>query len=63
MAWRERAQNVRGAFAAEHAFSGARVAIVDDVMTTGATLHAAARALRAAGAREVGAFVVARALR
>jgi ComF family protein len=63
LAWRERAQNVRGAFAAEHPFSGARVAIVDDVMTTGATLHAAARALRAAGAREVGAFVVARALR
>jgi predicted amidophosphoribosyltransferase len=32
-------------------------------MTTGASMHAAARALRAAGAREVGALVVARTLR
>jgi ComF family protein len=60
---RERARNVRGAFAARRPFTGLRVAIVDDVMTTGASLHAAARALRAAGAREVGALVVARTLR
>jgi ComF family protein len=63
LALRERARNLRGAFVARHAFAGLRVAIVDDVMTTGASLHAAARALRAAGAREVGALVVARTLR
>jgi ComF family protein len=60
---RERARNVRGAFAAHRPFTGLRVAIVDDVMTTGASLHAAARVLRAAGAHEVGALVVARTLR
>jgi predicted amidophosphoribosyltransferase len=38
----------------------ARVLLVDDVVTTGSTLAAAARALRAAGAREVFGLVVAR---
>ena len=37
-----------------------RIALVDDVMTTGATLDAAARALVTAGACEVVALVVAR---
>ncbi|MEO6317188.1 MAG: phosphoribosyltransferase family protein [Acidimicrobiales bacterium] len=37
--------------------------VVDDVATTGATLVAAAKALRAAGTSEVHALVVARALR
>jgi ComF family protein len=63
LAWRERAANMRGAFAATRSFAGARVAIVDDVLTTGATLDAAARALGRAGAAQVGALVVARALR
>ncbi|KGM53367.1 competence protein ComF [Lysobacter daejeonensis GH1-9] len=40
----------------------AHVALVDDVMTTGATLHAAAWALREAGVRRVDAWVCARAL-
>jgi ComF family protein len=58
--WAARARNMRDAFVATQRFDGARVAIVDDVMTTGATLHAAASALRRAGARSVDAWVVAR---
>jgi len=57
-----RASNVRGAFRACHDVRGLSVALVDDVMTTGATVDAAARALRSAGARSVDAWVVARAL-
>ena len=60
--WRERGRNVRNAFAALPVVAGRRIAIVDDVMTTGATLIAAAGAARRAGALSVGAFVVARTL-
>lgn len=52
-----------GAFqAARNKVEGARVLLIDDVMTTGATAEAAARALRKAGAREVGVLTYARAL-
>jgi ComF family protein len=54
-----RAENLRGAYVAEAAVRGARVALVDDVATTGATLAAATGALRAAGARAVRSYVVA----
>jgi ComF family protein len=55
-----RAANIRGAFVAEAgSLKGLRVAIVDDVATTGATLSDAAAAARAAGARAVRAYVVA----
>jgi ComF family protein len=55
-----RAENLRGAYVAEAgALRGARVALVDDVVTTGATLAAATGALRAAGARDVRSYVVA----
>ena len=54
-----RAENLRGAYVAEAAVRGARVALVDDVATTGATLAAATGALRAAGARSVRSYVVA----
>jgi predicted amidophosphoribosyltransferase len=57
---RERRRNVRGAFEANARIAGRAVAIVDDVMTTGATLSAAALALRKAGAIRVEAWVVAR---
>ena len=42
--------------------SGQHIAIVDDVMTSGASLNEVARVLRQAGASEVSAWVVARAL-
>ncbi|MBL8382053.1 MAG: ComF family protein [Burkholderiales bacterium] len=57
----ERARNVRGAFVATRRFDGLDVAVVDDVMTSGASLDALARALRAAGARRVRNWVLARA--
>jgi ComF family protein len=50
----ERQENVSGAFlCADGPVRGARVALIDDVLTTGATMSACARALREAGAREV----------
>jgi ComF family protein len=59
----ERRRNVRGAFAVRDGarLDGLRVALVDDVMTTGSTVQAAAKALLAAGAEEVSVWVVARA--
>jgi ComF family protein len=55
-----RAANVRAAFVSEAgSLRGLRVALVDDVATTGATLQDAAAAARAAGARGVRAYVVA----
>ena len=57
---RERRANLREAFAVPRPCSGAHVAVVDDVMTTGATVEAVARALKRAGARRVSAWVVAR---
>jgi ComF family protein len=58
---RERKANLTGAFAAEALrVVGKNVLVVDDVMTTGATLEAASRALRLAGARRVEVLVLAR---
>ena len=59
-----RLSNLEGAFAVDpsrcRSLQGQRLLLVDDVMTTGATLAEAARTLRQAGAAEVGAIVLAR---
>lgn len=57
----ERRRNVRGAFAAAATVAKLRLAVVDDVMTTGHTVNAIARCLRAAGAKDVQIWVLARA--
>lgn len=59
---RERARNLRGAFVvnAPATITGRRVALVDDVLTTGATAAEASRALRRAGASAVHLWVLAR---
>lgn len=61
--WKERAKNVRGAFVCGEKLEGLRVAVVDDVMTSGASLNELAKCLRRAGAIEVQGWLVARALR
>jgi len=60
-----RARNVRGAFALRggRSIKGKRIVIVDDVLTTGATVEECARVLRRAGAAFVGVLTLARALR
>lgn len=56
-----RRRNVLGAFSVVSSMAGADIAVVDDVMTTGCTLDAVARALKQAGARRVAVWVCARA--
>ena len=60
-----RQRNVRGALAVRRgrSFAGLRVVVIDDVMTTGATVDECARVLKAAGAEFVGVLTLARALR
>lgn len=55
-----RQRNLREAFECHLPLHGAHVAIVDDVMTTGATAEAVARALGRAGAARIEVWVVAR---
>lgn len=53
--------NLRGAFAMKEKLSGERVLLLDDVITTGATMNECAKTLRRAGASEVTAVSLARA--
>jgi len=57
----ERQANVRDAFVWQGAPPPPRVLLIDDVLTTGATIGAAAEAIRAAGAIEVHGLALARA--
>jgi ComF family protein len=64
LAWAQRESNVRGAFVVDplraRGLRGADIALVDDVITTGATVAEAARTLLRAGAARVQVWVVAR---
>jgi ComF family protein len=57
----QRLHNLHGAFAVRRPVRGLRIALLDDVITTGATLNELAGVLRAAGAVRVTALSVARA--
>jgi ComF family protein len=63
---RQREDNVRGAFTVaaegEIVVAGRKIVVVDDVYTTGATVSAAARALRRAGASRIDVLTFARVL-
>lgn len=58
----DRRANLAGAFSCAASLAGLRVAVVDDVLTTGSTARAIATALREAGAASVDLWCVARAL-
>jgi ComF family protein len=64
LAREERAKNVHGAFSIEKTarwrVKGKRIVLVDDVLTTGATANACARALRRAGASRIDVLTLAR---
>nr|WP_242697919.1 phosphoribosyltransferase family protein [Bordetella holmesii] len=57
---RDRWRGLRGLFAADARLAGHDILLIDDVVTTGATAHAAALALRQVGARCVGILAAAR---
>ena len=60
LAARHRYRNMRGAFRTRRGLEGMNVAIVDDVITTGATVNALAASLRDAGAGEIHAWALSR---
>ena len=58
-----RLENMKGAFDCAQNLVGLSIALVDDVMTTGATMSDAARALKKQGAKTIDAWAIARASR
>lgn len=58
--WRQRVKNVHGAFHCGGDLGGQRILLVDDVMTTGASLNECARTLKLHGAAQVTVLIVAR---
>ena len=62
LSWKKREASIRGAFHCARDLSGQRILLIDDVMTTGASLNDCARALKSRGASEVTLLVVARTL-
>ena len=60
--WKARRKNIRGAFRCIQDMSGKRIVVVDDVMTTGATLDEFAKTLKQRGAVHVTNVVIARTL-
>ncbi len=61
--WNEREKNVRNAFSCDMDLTGKRIALVDDVMTTGASLNALAKSVTKRGAIQVSAWTIARTLK
>ena len=59
---KERVKNIKGAFAVNADLTGKRIAIVDDVMTSGASLNELAKTLKKAGANHVECWVIGRTL-
>lgn len=58
--YKARIKNMHGAFSCEPTLQGMRIALLDDVMTTGASLNALAKTVKAAGASHVECWVIAR---
>lgn len=63
LAWKDRNKNMRDAFRCDLNLIGKKVALLDDVMTTGASMNALAKAVQQAGAQHISAWVVARTLK
>ncbi len=57
----ERQRNLLNAFTCKASVAGKHVVLIDDVMTSGSTIQAAALAIKQAGARRISVWVVARA--
>lgn len=59
---KERIKNIRGAFHCQQNLQGLNIAMIDDVMTTGASMNELAKTLKQAGAAHVECWVIARTL-
>ena len=60
--WKARKSNVRNAFCCDMDLAGKKVALIDDVLTSGSSLNALAGAIKQRGASEITAWVIARTL-